>query len=368
MMKEEELFAALRMQAIPNVGARIGRKLIQRYGSPSAVFKEGLRDLRKQRGVGPRICAEIASASHARKAEKELKYIQQHQINYWYFLDESYPRLLKHCTDGPVLLFYEGAVNWERGPVISIVGTREMSAYGRDACRRLVAGLQHLHPVLVSGMAYGVDICAHLAALEFGLQTVACLAHGLDRVYPAEHRKHYGKILRQGAAVTEFWSRTRPERENFIKRNRIIAGLAEATVVIESGTKGGSLITADMAMGYHRDVFALPGRISDERSSGCNALIRDQKAQLITSADELIRFMNWDDGAIKPKSVQTSLFHDLQGEEALLWSQLEQGGKILLDDLALKAGLPVSTTSATLLNLEMKGLVRSLPGKYFEQV
>lgn len=367
-MEEEELFAALRLQAIPNVGARTGRKLIQRYGSAAAVFKEGLRDLRKQRGVGPRICAEIAAASHARKAEKELAYIKQYNLRYWYFLDGTYPRLLKHCADGPVLLFYDGTVQWDGGPVISIVGTRKMSAYGRDACRQLVAGLRHLNPVVVSGMAFGVDICAHLSALECGVQTVACLAHGLDRVYPAEHRQHYSRVLQQGAAVTEFWSRTRPERENFIKRNRIIAGIAEATVVIESGSKGGSLITADMAQGYHRDVFAIPGRISDERSSGCNALIRDQKAQLITSADELIRFMNWDAGENKPKSIQTALFHELEGEEALLWSQLEHGSKVLLDDLALKAGLPVSTTSATLLNLEMKGLVRSLPGKYFEQV
>lgn len=365
-MKDEELFAALRLQAIPHVGARIGRKLIQQYGSASALFREGIRDLRKQRGVGPRICAEMAASRHARKAEKELKHIREQGIKFWYFLDEAYPSLLKHCTDGPILLFYDGTVDFTEGPVISIVGTRDMTIYGRENCRKLVEGLRHLNPVVVSGMAYGVDICAHLAALDSGLQTVACLAHGLDRVYPAAHDRHYRDIIKQGAAITEFWQQTTPERENFIKRNRIIAGLSEATVVIESGNKGGSLVTADMAMSYNRDVFAIPGRTDDLRSTGCNALIRDQKAQLITCAEELIRYMNWETRTSIQKPIQTSLFPDLQGEEAIIWKQLKDGDKLLLDDLAFKAALPVSITSATLFKLEMKGLVRSLPGKIFE--
>ncbi len=365
-MKEEELFAALRLQAVPNVGAQTARKLIRRFGSPAAIFQEGLRELRKQRGIGPRISREIAAPEYARAAERELNALRKRAVGYWYFEEDNYPDLLKHCPDGPIILFHKGNITFGTGPVLSVVGTRKMTAYGRDACRELIRGLTHLNPILVSGLAYGVDICAHRAALQCGMQTVACLAHGINCVYPRSHTKTLHEILECGGVITEFWNHVPPERENFLKRNRIIAGLSEATVVIESGEKGGSLITADLALSYHREVFAFPGSINQEQSKGCNALIRDQKAQLITSPEELIRFMNWQAETRKMEGVQLPLFSELDGVEKLVWEQLQEDGRQLLDTLALRTSLPVSRISSTLLSLEMKGLVRPLPGKYFE--
>lgn len=363
-MEEDELFAALRLQAVPHIGAVMARKLIDRFGSPSGIFDRGLHEIRKQPGIGRKITNSLADKIYALKAEKELQYLRRSKHKYWYYQGQDYPALLRHCPDAPILLFRQGNIQLQ-GPVISIVGTRQMTTYGKEVCRELIMGIRHLNPVIVSGFAYGVDICAHQFAMDAGLQTIACLAHGLDRTYPADHRKYRGSLLEKGGFLTEFWSRTRPERENFLKRNRIIAGISHTTVVIESGEKGGSLITADLAMGYNRDVFAVPGRLTDIQSRGCNELIGAHKAQIFHSADDLIKQMNWENRG-QEKPVQLPLFPDLSAEEKVVFEHLKSHPREHLDMISVNTGYPVSKTSSILLTLEIKGLINPLPGKRFD--
>ena len=233
---------------------------------------------------------------------------------------------------------------------------------------KIVEQLTIYNPVIISGFAYGVDICVQRAAIENGLQTIGCLAHGLNRLYPRAHEKFRQAVEANGGFVTEFWSSSQPEREHFLRRNRIIAGMSEATVVVESGEKGGSLVTADIAVGYNRDVFALPGRIRDPYSVGCNALIKQQKAHMITSAADLVYILGWDTPERAAPVVQKQLFVDLDATEALIYTYLQEHGKQLLDAIALQCHVPVFRATATLLDMEMKGVVRPLPGKLFEAV
>ncbi|GAW88679.1 DNA-processing protein DprA [Flavobacterium psychrophilum] len=295
----------------------------------------------------------------------ELKYIQNNNINVSYFKDENYPERLKHCIDSPVLLFTAGNINLNQSRIISIVGTRQITPYGIDFCKKLIADLAPLNPIIVSGFAYGVDIVAHQVALENNLQTIGVLAHGLNQIYPKVHKKYMSKVEENGGFMTEFWSNSSPERENFVRRNRIVAGISEATIVIESADSGGSLITANLANDYNRDVFAVPGRISDKYSQGCNNLIKTQRAHLLSSAADLIYILNWELEK-KEKTIQKQLFVSLEPEEQLIHDFLQKKGKELLDTIAIECNLPVFKLSSILLNMELKGLIRPLPGKLFE--
>ncbi len=278
------------------------------------------------------------------------------------------PEYLKHCIDGPILLFKKGIINLRNRKIISVVGTRNITNYGMSFCERFIEDIAPLNPVIVSGFAYGVDICVQKAALKHGLQTIGCLAHGFKQIYPKSHSKYISDVERNGGFLTEFWSTAGPERENFLKRNRIIAGMSEATVVVESAEKGGSLVTADIAHSYNRDVFAVPGRAEDKFSIGCNNLIKQQKAHMITSAADLVYLLDWEIGENGIKTVQKQLFVELNDTEEAIYSLLQQSGKQLLDSIALNCQLPVYKVSSTLLNMEMKGVVRPLPGKLFEAI
>jgi len=252
--------------------------------------------------------------------------------------------------------------------VISIVGTRNITSYGTAFCEKLIEDLAPLDPVIVSGFAYGVDICAQKTAIKHGLQTIGCLAHGLNQIYPKIHSKFVPDVEKNGGFVTEFWSTSNPDRENFLKRNRIIAGMSEATIVVESAEKGGSLVTADIANSYNREVFAVPGRAKDKYSSGCNNLIKQQKAHMITSAADLIYLLNWELEEKETKPIQKQLFIELDEVEKAIYSYLQKEGKQLLDSIALDCKLPIFKVSSTLLNMEMKGVIRPLPGKLFEVI
>ena len=251
--------------------------------------------------------------------------------------------------------------------MISIVGTRQITSYGTEFCKKLIADLAPLDPIIVSGFAYGVDIVAHQAALEHNLQTIGVLAHGLNQIYPKTHKKYVSKIEENGGFMTEFWSSSNPEKENFVKRNRIVAGISEATIVIESADKGGSLITATMANDYNRDVFAVPGRTTDKYSQGCNTLIKTQKANLLSSAADLIYMLNWDIEK-ETKPVQKQLFVSLDEDEQKIYNYLQKNGKELLDTIALKCDFPIYKISGLLLNMELKSVIRPLPGKLFEAI
>ena len=364
----EEIISLLRLQSIPNVGDISARKLIQQCGSAEAVFRERKNALHKIEGIGTKITQHLLDPRFLHLAHDEFRFIRDHKIKVIPFRDDSYPKYLMHCPDAPLLLFGRGSINLADQRVISIVGTRNMTRQGEEFCLRFMDQLAPLNPVIVSGFAYGVDICIQKAATTLGLQTIGCLAHGLNQIYPRVHEQYCSAVERNGGFLTEFWSSSKPERINFLRRNRIIAGMSEATVVIESGAKGGSLVTADLALDYNREVFAVPGRPGDILSEGTNGLIKAQKAHLLTSAADLVFHLNWDLEERPREVVQKQLFVEMDVTEQQIYACLQKEGKQLLDDLSLKNGIPVGKAASVLLGMEMKGMVRPLPGKYFEAI
>lgn len=366
-MSDEELLYVLALLKVDGVGDIMAKKLLAHCGSASEIFKSKTSQLASIDGVGSVLLRNLKDKSVFQKAEQEIQFIKENDISVSYFMDNNYPDRLKHCIDGPVLLFSSGDIDLKNRKLISIVGTRQITSYGIEFCKKLIADLAPLNPVIISGFAYGVDIVAHQAALENNLQTIGVLAHGLNQIYPKIHKKYVAKIEENGGFMTEFWSSSNPEKENFVKRNRIVAGISEATIVIESADRGGSLITATLANDYNRDVFAVPGRTTDKYSQGCNILIKTQKANLLSSAADLIYMLNWD---IKEqnKPVQKQLFVSLNDEEQKVYDYLQKNGKELLDTIALRCDFPIYKISGLLLNMELKGLIRPLPGKLFEAI
>ncbi|MCW2117999.1 DNA-processing protein DprA [Flavobacterium sp. 7A] len=366
-MTEQELFYLLALQRVDGVGDIMAKKLLANYGSAEEVFKAKSQQLAAIDGVGSMLLRNMQDKSVFDKATKELQFMEANKIKTHYFQDDNYPDRLKHCFDGPVLLFSSGNIDWNNRKMISIVGTRQITSYGTDFCRKLIEDLAPLNPVIVSGFAYGVDIVAHQLAMDLNLQTIAVVAHGLNQIYPKPHKKYMTKMEENGGFMTEFWSTTNPDKENFVRRNRIVAGMTEATIVIESADRGGSLITANMANDYNRDVFAVPGRVTDKYSQGCNNLIKTQKAHVLTSAADLIYILNWDI-QVASKPVQKQLFIELEPDEQKIYDFLLQRGKELMDIIALQCDFPIYRISGLLLNMELKGVIRPLPGKLFEAI
>ena len=367
-MDKSELIAVLRLQNIPNIGDVSAKKLIAYCGTPAAVFADKRQNLLKIDGIGAHTLQGLYDTQHREAAEAEFEYIQRNKIGYTYFMDAEHPRFLKHCIDSPTLLFKRGNINLTGRKIISVVGTRKITSYGNAFCEKFIEDIAPLNPIIVSGFAYGVDITIQKLAIKHGLQTIGCLAHGLNQIYPRVHAKYIKDVEKNGGFYTEFWSTSQPEREHFLRRNRIIAGMSEATVVVESAEKGGSLVTADIANSYNRDVFAVPGRTGDKYSTGCNNLIKQQKAHMMTSAADLVYLLNWDIEEKKTPSVQKQLFVELDDTEKSIYDYLMQNGKQQLDSVALECQLPIFKVSSTLLNMEMKGVVRPLPGKLFEAI
>ena len=367
-MIENEYLAALRLQNIPLVGDISAKKLIAHCGSPSAVFHDKKSALIRIEGIGRAMVGSLFNPSYQQEAERELAFIQRNNIRCHLFTEAEYPAYLKHCIDGPILLFSTGNIDLRDQKIISVVGTRNMTSYGRSFCEKFIEEIAVLNPVIVSGFAYGVDICIQREAANHGLQTIGCLAHGLNQIYPRSHGVYVSQIREKGGFLTEFWSTSRPERENFLRRNRVIAGMSQATIVVESGEKGGSLVTADLAAGYQRDVFAVPGRTDAPYSLGCNNLIKQHKAQLISSAADLIYQLNWDLDSEEVKPVQRQLFPELDDKESLIYEYLCEHGKQQLDSIAINCKLRIFEVSSILLGMEMKGVIRVLPGKIFEAI
>ncbi|MDP4239280.1 MAG: DNA-processing protein DprA [Bacteroidota bacterium] len=371
-MNDETLKYKIGITLIKGIGNNLAKNLIAYVGSVEGVFKEKQQSLAKIPGIGEILSKEIISQNVLKRAEQEIEFIRKNKIQTNYFTDPDYPYRLKECPDSPILIYSKGKCNFNDGKFIGIVGTRNATETGKENCKKLISDLESALQtiVVVSGLAYGIDICAHKAALESGLSTIGVIGHGLDRIYPAVHRPIAVKMLEKGALVTEYLSQTIPDRQNFVQRNRIIAGLCDAIVIVESGVKGGALITAEIANDYNRDVFAFPGRVTDEWSTGCNALIKNNKASLIETAEDLLKFMNWEkqDTALTP-IVQTSLFQDLSEKEKELFSTLRQNPEgIQVNELAIQLEKPVSKISSLLLEMEFKGLVKCLPGNLYKIV
>lgn len=367
-MNDTELVHLLALLKVDGVGDIVAKKLLNHFTTAENIFKAKANQLESIDGIGRVLIKNLKDKSVFTLAEAELKFIKENDINCLYYQDEKYPDRLKHCIDGPILLFTSGNIDFNNRKVISIVGTREITSYGTEFCKKFIEDLAPLNPIIVSGFAYGVDIVAHKMAMDLGLQTIGVVAHGLNQVYPKVHKKYIAKMEQNGGFMTEFWSNSNPEKENFVKRNRIVAGISEATIVIESAEKGGSLITANLANDYNRDVFAVPGRTSDKFSQGCNNLIKTQKAHLLTSAADLIYILNWELKQDETKVIQKQLFVSLENDEQKIYDYLQKNGKQLLDVIALDCDFPVFRISSILLNMELKGVVRPLPGKLFEAV
>lgn len=368
MISENELLHLMALQRIPNLGDVTLKKLIRKVGSAQGVFKESRAHLSKIGGIGVRRWGKASLSSYLPQAEAELRFIQKEGIEWLYFEDSHYPHGLKHCIDGPVLLFQKGNVDVQKPRILSIVGTRRATTYGIRFCERLVEELAPCNPVIVSGFAYGIDITAQRKAIDLGLQTIGCLAHGLHQIYPPSHRKYKERVEANGGFLTEFWSDDPFDRNNFLKRNRVIAGISSATVVVESAASGGSLVTADIAHSYDRDLFAVPGRAGDSQSEGCNTLIKTQKAQMICSAVDLIYALGWDLDQDLGRARQTELFIDLSETEQKVVNVLKTKEKEHIDSLALNCSIPTHRLASLLLQLELKGLIRPLPGKFFKYV
>ena len=365
-MEEEKLLAVLRLQKSKAIGDILAKKLIVNVGDVAQIFKEKSTTLQRINGIGSHVIKHLLDSKNILEAEQELAYIKKNNIEYTYFLEDDYPKNLHNCIDSPILFFKDGNINFNNDKIISIVGTRNMSSYGRDFCTKLVEGIAEFNPIIVSGFAYGVDICAHKAAIKNSLQTIAVLAHGFEQIYPKVHKKYINQVNENGGFLTEFWSEEQPLRENFLKRNRIVAGISKATIIIESASKGGSLVTADIANSYDRDVFALPGRVTDVYSKGCNGLIKNNQAHVLTSANDIIKMLNWDLSEQVKKPIQKQLFVELNFEEQILYDYLLKNGKQLLDIIALECNIPIFQLSSILLKMELKGITKPLPGKMFE--
>lgn len=364
-MTERDLIFTLALQNVAKIGDITAKKLIQHCGSAEAVLNEKKQNLLKIDGIGTAILSDLYSKHHLQEAEQELKFIKENNVLCHYFMDDTYPERLKHCIDGPILLFQSGNINLNQHRIISIVGTRKITTQGIANCEALVEQLKPYNPIIVSGFAYGTDITAQKAAIKHNLQTIGCLAHGLNQVYPKVHKKYVSEVENNGGFFTDFWSTSDFDRNNFLKRNRIIAGLSEATIVIESAEKGGSLVTADIANSYNREVFAVPGRITDSQSVGCNNLIKMQRAHLLSKPADVPYILNWQ-LETKTQPVQKQLFVELDTDEKVIYNFLKDNDKELLDIIALKCNMPTYRVASLLLNMELKGVVRPLPGKQFE--
>jgi len=368
MTHDDSLRYKVGISLIPRLGPVLTKRLITYCGEPEGVFKEKQSGLRKVPGFGEKLIKHLRSKEILEQADKEIQYIIQNDITPVFYLDDCYPRRLRQCEDAPVIFYMKGDTSLNRAKVLSIVGTRNATEYGTETCNKLVKDLAENHSdlLIVSGLAYGIDVCAHKAALKQNLDTVAVLGHGLSVIYPAMHKNISKQITTQGALLTEFVSTEIPDAPNFVRRNRIIAGLADATIVVESGEKGGALITADIANSYNRDVFAFPGRVGDRYSAGCNRLIKNNKAALIEDFRDLEFMMGWQNEQ-KPAGTQKKLFVDLNDDEKQIMNLLEEKDELGIDQIAAGCNQPVSRISYLLINLEFNGLVRCLPGKIFKK-
>lgn len=368
VLKKEKLLAVLRLQKTKSIGDILAKKLISVTGDVEQIFEEKEATLQKINGIGSYALKHLFDNNTQKLAEIELEYLLKNNIEISYFLDDDFPVNLSHCIDGPILFFKDGNINFKNERIISIVGTRNMTSYGKAICETLIENLTVFNPIIVSGFAYGVDICAHQAAIKNNLQTIAVLAHGFDQIYPKRHKKYMRQVIANGGFITEFFHDENPLRENFLKRNRIVAGISQATIVIESAMKGGSLVTADIANSYNRDVFAVAGRNTDTFSKGCNHLIKTNQAALITSVDDIANMLNWKNNPSEKLTKQHQLFVELTNKEQEIVDYLLMNGKEMMDAISKACKIPIYKLAPVLLQMELKGVIRPLPGKLFEVI
>ena len=366
MNPEEKLRYQIALTCIKGVGVMTARHLLSLVEDASELFSMPKKQLAALPNIGPQLVEAITDKSVLNRAARERDFILENDIIPYFITDDSYPYRLRECCDAPLIFYYKGNANLNALRVVSIVGTRKITTYGADMTEAIVDGLKEFGEglLIVSGLAYGIDICAHRAALKNNIETVGVLAHGLDRIYPSLHRHTAKEMLDQGGLLTEFPSCTEPDRANFVRRNRIIAGLADTVIVAESARKGGSMITAEIAISYSREVFAVPGRSSDENSQGCNFLIRTNRAGLINSAANLTEAMGWS-AEKRGKVAQPQLPLAMNEEEEIIIRLLAKE-EIQINSLLIQTDLPINRLSPILFEMEMRGVIRCLPGGFYK--
>jgi len=361
-----DLLYQIALTLVPNIGDVHAKTLATHFGNASDIFKAKRKDLEAIDGIGTIRAKSIKDFSDFTNCEKEIEFIEQYKIVPLFITDKNYPQRLLNCYDSPALLFYKGNANLNTSKIISVVGTRNNSDYGKSVCEKLIDELSNESILIVSGLAFGIDTIAHKAAVKYNLPTVGVLAHGLDRIYPAQNKNLAKQMIEQGGLLTDFLSNTIPDKQNFPKRNRIVAGLCDAIIVIESSKKGGSLITAELGNSYNKDVFAIPGRITDSKSEGCNYLVKNNKASLITCADDLLQNMGWVQQKKSIQKKQRELFIEFTPNEKIIVDILQLKENIHIDELYFKSSLSSSAVASALLTLEMQNIILSLPGKIYK--
>jgi DNA processing protein len=360
------LLHQIALTQIPGVGSVYARQLLNHFGSAEGVFSATKGDLLSISGIGEKIAYTILQKAFFERAEKELDFVEKYKIKTFFYNDLDYPKRLKYCYDAPILLYYKGNAELNAQRVVSIVGTRNATPYGKELTDSIVEELKKHNVLVVSGLAYGIDAMAHKACLKNNIPTVGVVGHGLDRIYPSQHRSLAEKMISNGGLLTEFPSQTIPDRENFPKRNRIVAGMSDATIIVEASLTGGALITAELANSYNRDVFSFPGNVKQEFSAGCNYLIKTHRANLITSAKDLEYLLGWTIDQPLDEQKQLSLRLNLSADEQKIVDVLIKNGLTAVDNLAIDSRLPQSKFAITLIGLEMQGIVIALPGKMYK--
>jgi len=361
---KDELYYQVALTMIPELGPVRAKILIEHFGYAPAVFNAKKKELGAVEGIGERCAKYVKEWNGFKEVEEEIAFTEKHHIRCLFLTDKEYPQRLLHCYDPPTLLYYRGTANLNNTRIISIIGTRNHTEYGKQVTEQLIASLQTQQVIIVSGLAFGIDAVAHKTSLQHRLPTIGVLAHGMDTIYPSQHTTLAKDMLLHGGLLTEFRKNQKPDKHNFPKRNRIVAGMADATIVIETAIKGGSMITAELAHNYNRDVFAVPGKITDSKSSGCLKLIQQNKAILLTGGEQFIEVMGWQE---KKKTVvkQKELFIDLREDEKIIVNLLKEKETMCIDEIYGKSGMSSSSVAAAILNLELQNVISSLPGKLY---
>lgn len=365
-MTDQKLYE-IALTLIPGIGYVNGKKLVAYCGGAEAVFCEKKDALSKISGMTESIMQSLDSKEIMLRAEKEMKFVEENGIKVLFYLDHEYPKRLQHCHDSPLVLYYKGNADLNAEKVVGVVGTRNITDYGRVVTEQIVEDLSASNILIISGLAYGVDAASHMAALKYDLATVGVIGNGMHTIYPAENKNLATKMLEKGGILTEFMSGTKPDKGNFPQRNRIVAGMVDCLVVVESALKGGAMITAELANSYDREVFAVPGKIGDLYSEGCNHLIRTNKATLITNATDIRYFMRWDIDT-KVVAKQMRLFRDFSDEEKIIMDVFEDKNIVHLDDIIVGTDLTPTKIASVLLSLEFDGVLTALPGKRYQKL
>jgi DNA processing protein len=366
---QTELYYQIALTLVPQIGPVHAKSLIEYFGEAAAIFKATRKALSSIEGIGEIRARNIKEFDDFKRAGEEVRFIEKNKVNTYFITEPHYPQRLLNCYDPPCLLYGKGEVSLNQQKIVAVVGTRNNSAYGKQQTEKLVEELKPYNVLIVSGLALGIDSIAHRTAVRCGLPTVGVMANGVDKIYPSEHSVLVRDMISNGSGIlTELPGGTMADKHFFPARNRIVAGMADAVVVIETGKKGGSIITAELGNSYHKDVLAFPGRATDVKSEGCNYLVQNNKAQLITSTADLVSFMRWEVQKKKTPDKQRELFTNLNENENKILSLISSNGQMHIDEVYLKSGCSSSTVAGALLQLELNNLVRLMPGKIYESI